>query len=774
MKTSGSEARPGRFPGAALAANWFWAALAVVLAALPAMADSGLETVRLQLKWQHQFQFAGYYAAIERGYFADEGLEVVLIEAEPGEDPAEVVLRGDAEYGVGTSEILLWRDRGHPVVLLAPIFQHSPLVLLSRADSGATDIHQLRGRRLMIEPQSAELFAYFRMEGMETDWLTIMPHSQNVTDLIEGRVDAMSAYSTDEPFLLREAGIDYRVFMPRAGGIDFYGDNLFTTREQLRGPRERARTEAFLRACLRGWEYAMEHPQEMADLILKRYGDRKSREHLLFEAERMRQLMHPDLIAIGHSNPGRWRHIAQTYAGQGMLDNPPDALLSGFLYEPGPVERDLRPFYWALGILLGLALAALAVLVPVSRLNLKLREAKNRAEEADRAKGEFLALISHEIRTPLNGVLGFSGLLRRTGLNKEQKSQLEMIEMSANGLLTLINDLLDFSRTEAGKIDLEIDDFSLPRFVDSVEALFRPVAEEKQLKFTVETGSGLPEWVRGDVFRLRQILNNLLANAFKFTAEGSVRLRVFAPAESAGDGDTLGICFEVADTGIGIPPEARQVIFEPFHQADVSTARKFGGTGLGLAIASKLSSIMGGSLTLRSVVGEGSVFTAEVALRRGNPATRDGVVEPDIPEGETGAFPGAVLRVLVADDNAVNLRLAKSILTRAGCAVEEAANGEEAVGMAGSRHYDMILMDVRMPDVDGIEAIRRIRDMEKADPGSAHRRIVAVSAGISNTDREACLRAGADGFLPKPFTVAQLLNQLPFPSSSPGAGKVAE
>ena len=289
--------------------------------------ESGLESVVLQLKWRHQFQFAGYYAAVQQGYYREAGLDVLLVQAQPGVDSAEEVMQGRADFGVGTSELLLRRARGEPVVLLATIFQHSPLVLLARKEADIPDLQALHDQPIMLEPQSAELLAYFKYEGVDPEKLHLVHHNFEVLDLIAGKVAAMSAYVTDEPYRLKQAGMEYMIFTPRAGGIDFYGDNLFTTENQIRLHPERVRR--FREASLRGWEYAMAHPEELIEYIQKQYQPKKSLGHLQFEAEQMKQLLHPGLIEIGHSNPGRWRHMANTYAEFGMMPKSFD--LRGFL-----------------------------------------------------------------------------------------------------------------------------------------------------------------------------------------------------------------------------------------------------------------------------------------------------------------------------------------------------------------------------------------------------------------------------------------------------------
>ena len=328
-----------------------------------------LERVVLQLKWRHQFQFAGYYAAVEQGYYREAGLEVELREARPERDHLETVLTGEAQYGVGNSDLLLSRAAGKPVVVLAPIFQHSPLALVARKTPEISSLHSLHDRpMMMIDSEKAEILAYFKHEGVDIEGLKIRPHTHRIEDFIEGKVDAMSAYSTDQPFYLREANVPYMIFLPRSGGIDFYGDTLFTTEEQIR--RHPAQVRAFLRASLRGWDYALAHREEMVDLILAKYSRRHSREHLLFEAQKTAELMHPGLIEAGHNNPGRWRHIAQTYAEFGMA--PRDFDVGPMLYDSDP-RPDLRVWYWALGGSAAVAVAALGWVAPLVRLNRRLR-----------------------------------------------------------------------------------------------------------------------------------------------------------------------------------------------------------------------------------------------------------------------------------------------------------------------------------------------------------------------------------------------------------------
>jgi len=365
-------------------------------------AQEPLETITLQLKWQHQFQFAGYYAALEQGFYRQAGFDVEIIESLDAEEPSEKVLAGEADFGIAMSDLVLLRSKGQPVVALATIYQHSPLVFLTPKSTGIDSVHDLVGSRVMLEAHSAELIAYLESEGISASQLIVYPHTFDTTDLIESKVDAMSAYSTDEPFELRDLGMAYSTFSPRSGGIDFYGDTLFTTEEYIREHPERVR--AFLDATIRGWDYALKNQEETIDLILDKYSQRHSREHLEFEAEMSERLILADVVEIGYMNPGRWRNIADTYADLHMM--PRDFSLEGFIYDRNP-KPDLTWFYLGLGG--AILFVGLASIVSVrffnlnANLNRQIQERKKIEEERETLITELQNSLS-EIKT-LRGII---------------------------------------------------------------------------------------------------------------------------------------------------------------------------------------------------------------------------------------------------------------------------------------------------------------------------------------------------------------------------------
>ena len=289
-----------------------WLQLLIVSAA---MADH--KDVKLQLKWKHQFQFAGYYAALEKGYYADAGFNVELIEATEGEDPVNRVLSGNADFGVGTSELMVRHAGGAPVVVLGVVYQHSPLGFLTLEGSGIRTVHDLVGKRVMMEPGAADLMLYLQREGIALETSDIHKHQYDTQALIDKQVDAMSVYTTDEPYTLERLGYSYRLFEPASAGIDFYGDNLFTTQALVE--HDPQLVAKFREASFKGWKYAMQHPDEIVHLIYSKYSQRHSINHLRFEAQEMRRLLLPDLVEEGYMHIGRWQHIADTYKAVGML-----------------------------------------------------------------------------------------------------------------------------------------------------------------------------------------------------------------------------------------------------------------------------------------------------------------------------------------------------------------------------------------------------------------------------------------------------------------------
>lgn len=1086
-----------------------------------------LDKVSIQLKWQHSFQFAGYYAAIEKGFYREAELEVALKEINFNKDIVRQVLNGDSEYGVSDTSLLINHLNGDPVVLLNQFFQHSPLIFISRRDSGIISPYEMIGKNVAYSISSAGDAAplsalLLKTLGGTQKIKAVKFEPTHFQDLINGKIDVISAYLTSQPFQYQQQGLEVNIINPQNYGIDFYGDNFFTSRRELETHPDRVKKMS--EASIKGWQYALDNPGEIIDLIIAKYNPKLSKELLEYEAKTTREMILPDLIKLGSINPNRYQQSAEDYMRLGLssqaqvkpdffyrtadsqqdkalalsaedrqwLDAHPvvrftadpnwlpyeafdakgkhigivadylhliedklgiaiqiipskswsdaqakfrknevdiisDTVGSNFVtdltftqaYLSSPIVIVMREpeqyvenleqiknlrlgliqdygynaaiqlqypdihFFWfdnikdglttvstggidallcplaqasyqinlnnlhnvrivgktqfqnqtgfgmnpeftPLVALFNLALDAISIkekqkisetwgdkqllertdysslskailiflgiliyvlfwvrrmrreitrrknsenkirllherltlatqvadlgvweleigkhkqltfddkmfeiyglsnkmpitfdewmsyihpqdlivvknsfakleaheiqdsvefriissdkhertiensassiyvnhqLIKIIGVNKDITErkhaeqdlakAKQQAEQANLAKSAFLANMSHEIRTPLNAIIGFTELLNEQIKEPRLQSFAKTIQSAGQSLLALINDILDLSKIEAGKMRIEKKICNPHNLFTELSHIFMLKMAEKKLNFILDIDPKIPENLLVDDIRLRQILFNLLGNAVKFTEHGHVKLRARTDNED-NIRSRLDLLIDVEDTGIGIAQENLPMIFGEFEQTEGQDTKKYGGTGLGLAISKRLSEMMGGQLSVTSQLNAGTTFTLKLCNVDICTLTDN---EPAVTANDFDVIEFLPACVLIVDDVADNRKLLKANFYDSKLNLIEAENGLEAVKCMQQEDIDLVLMDIRMPVMDGFEAARIIKTFSSVP-------IVALTASVLTDDHQPVHSANFDGYLRKPVLKTHLIKEL--------------
>ncbi|WP_018690628.1 ABC transporter substrate-binding protein [Algicola sagamiensis] len=722
----------------------------------------------------HQFQFAGYYAAKEKGFFQKAGFDVTIQQRNIQSTPVEEVISGRAHFGVADSSIVLQRLKGDPVVVISTIFQTSPLVFMSLKEKGIKSPYDLAGKRLMFQRSidDASLMAMLQMFHLKEENYEFIPHNFDNWALEKETADVMSAYLTDQPNLYQYKNIEVNIIDPTSYGIDFYGDLLFAHQDDVQSDVERI--QRFVNAVHLGWQYALNHPEEIATLILDKYNPEQTltKSQLLAEANSTKQIIKYGQVKLGTIYPMRFYRIADTYKELGLIEE--NKVLSGLLlsdYEQALFKVDRRLFYVLVTVALAafvftasqvwfnrrlkrvvtektealtLANAALSNnLSLVETMNDELKEAKKLAEQANEAKSSFLANMSHELRTPMNGVLGTLQILQQTIISPEKKLIISKTLFSARSLLTIVNDILDYSKIEAGMLSIESVQFRFDELVQQVMSDMASIVESKEIELRYIQDELYEEGWIGDPVRIKQVLLNLVSNAVKFTHEGQVTIYVKSRMVI---GEGVQLSFSVEDTGIGMSEEHLKRLFSRFEQADSSTTRKYGGTGLGMAITKNLVEMMGGNISVFSCPGQGTQMDVNLPLESVDvqPIEKRGggtLLEPPNLEGKV---------IVLAEDNEVNQMVFDAMMSATNATVRIASHGKQALEFIEAYKPDLIFLDIQMPVMDGCEAMRHI---QKRWPGIP---VVALTANVMVEDIRHYKEVGFHSHLGKPIEMKLL------------------
>ena len=562
--------------------------------------------VALQLNWMFQFEFAGPIAAKEKGFYREAGINVEFRAGGPAIDPVTPVAEGDADFGISGSSLVVDRFQDKPVVALASLMQHSAVGLLARKSAGINSVNDLVGKKLAITFDTAvELDAYLKSQGIVAEDYQRIEHFVPLEDLDKGAADAIAVYTSNELYHIQSRPDEYMLFSPRSSGIDLFGNILFTNESMIKSHPELV--AAFRDATIKGWDYALKNQQEVARIIHEKYNPQnKTLSHLLFEANKLNELTRPDIVEPGHMYPGRWRHVVDIYREMGKITG--DIDLGEFIYDPDP-QVDLTRFYIIFGVTLLALLAVIAVAMKFRRMNSallvaeaelrshqesleeqvrirtqELADAKNEAVRANEAKSQFLANMSHELRTPMHAIASFTSLSLKRIEDDKIRKYLENIKVSSNRLTGLLNALLDLSKMEAGKIELDVRKSDLAGIAAQCCTEVESLCLEKSLKIEMHSQDVCEGEFDPDL--ISQVIINLLSNAIKFSPVGGIiglKVEKIPPMEEFSG--TLEL--SVSDGGAGIPPEELDKIFEKFEQSSI-TATKAGGTGLGLSISREI------------------------------------------------------------------------------------------------------------------------------------------------------------------------------------------
>ncbi|MGD9976804.1 MAG: ABC transporter substrate-binding protein [Bacteroidales bacterium] len=747
-------------------------ALSGTLLSFQTAAKSG-DKIVLQLKWKHQFQFAGYYAALEKGFYHEVGLDVEIRDLEAKMNTIDEVLSGNATYGIANSELLVRYMNGDPVVALAPIFQSSPSAVVVRETSDIRTPQDFVGKSLEIDTNGSanEVLAMLYLEGVKLSQVKLVESTLSLNNLLNNKVDATAIYQSNEPYFLDKFGIPYRIIIPKNYGVDFYAECLFTSQNELR--KNRSRVDKFVAASLKGWEYALKNPDEIAQLIQTKYKSTKTLDHLIFEAGQIKNFIQSDFIDIGHSNKGRWLHMAETLSQCGIITT--TRSIDEFIHKPDQAAR-IPIAKYALIIAALLAAAAITVLVHIRIIQnsktirnatidklqqsveqkekevVSLKNSLNilnaKAVELENFNDSLLANLSFEIRAPLNNIMGYCELINNPKLKSELiKQYTKEIAKSSRILQLQVDNLVELSKLKSNQYKLVYQRVNLYDFLNSLHVitlneLKLSDKEHISIKTTIDTDE-INFDILSDRIILRSILGRLISNSVKYTSKGYIEIGCKRYGSS-------GLQLWVQDSGVGIEKQRISTIFKPFNS---NTERDSNSNlGLGLPVAKGLVDLLNGKIWVESTKDSGTTVNITMPITpvgsRTNAPNEPYYVQQEAPNLKDKT-------ILVVEDLQSNFLLLSKMLEETGCKIIHTKSGEDAINIFNTTPgINLVFMDLRLADMDGIEITRKIR------LSSSRVVIVAQTAYSSGIKVNLSIEAGCNDFITKPISRLDLFNIL--------------
>lgn len=733
--------------------------------------------VVLQLKWKHQFQFAGYYAAIEKGFYAQEDIDVELKELPPNTSVINEVLAGRAQFGVANADILVSYVNGAPIVVLAPIFQSSPAALVSRMERNITRPQDVVGKTIEINVKNSgaiEILTMLSLEGVKPSQYSVTETSLSLNKLLNNQTDASEVYQTNEPYFLEKFGIPYNLILPQKYGVDFYAECLFTTKEMIR--KDPQLVESFLNASIKGWEYAMENPEEIAQVIQSKYKTTKTLDHLIYESQKIKEFIMPNFINIGHSNRGRWLQMMETLFQAGLINKTKP--IDGLLYNHETVKHSYFSDKWFL-IAIGLVLVIAAsfhfwyinranrlkqVLInnhkqqvealkhELQMLSSQLEEAIQQNKDLESFKESLLSNLSFEIRTPLNNIIGYSELLNDPKIKPTQALQFSKeINKSCRMLQNQIDNLIDLSKLESKQFRLVYQRMNLTELINTLQVMLLNELKLFDKEHIAIKAFIDPNEIDFDILSDRNlfkgIFQRLINNAVKFTTKGYIEIGVRKSEKNQ------HLLFWIQDSGIGMEPEKAKNVFNSLNIEDSRDG--FGVLQMGLPIVKGIVGLLNGKVWIETAEGTGTTVYVEVPYTPigSHKAKSASKTAPFYIHQEPPKLKDK--KILIVEDIQSNYILLSRLLEETGCKLEHAKTGEEAIKkFEQTKDFDLIFMDLRLADMDGIEITRHIRK------NNTKVVIVAQTAYSSGVKVNMSIEAGCNDFITKPISRIDLYNIL--------------